>query len=65
MIGYLGAHTNESEHTSPLGVVSQLVIVLWVSGSKPHWFSKLDVLGAHLSTVCLKSWKEKYEFIAP
>lgn len=25
-------------------------------GCKPHWFSKIDVLGAHLSGTGLKSW---------
>lgn len=24
--------------------------------NEPHWFSKLDVLGAHLSSTCLKGW---------
>lgn len=41
---------------STLRTFSQICRVLWVLGSEYRWFSKLDVLGAHLSSVCLKSW---------
>ena len=51
----MGSGMGKSDSESPLRVLSQIAALLWVSGCKPHWFSKLDVLGAHLSGAGLKS----------
>ena len=41
---------------SLLRAVSQITTIMWVSGCEPCWFSKLDVMGGHLSSTCLKNW---------
>lgn len=44
------------EYTCPIWELSQITIVLWVLRMfKPHWLSKLDVLGAGHSSADLKS----------
>lgn len=42
--------------TSPLRTVSYFSISLWVSWMQDPHLSKLDVLGAHLSSAVLKRW---------
>ena len=54
VINCLWSGPSESEYMSPFKSSSQMARILWVSGHKPCWFSKRDILG--LSSACDKSW---------
>lgn len=45
--------------------VSLIVSGLWVVGCELNWFSKLGVLGVHLSSVCLKSCSARCGVLNP
>ena len=47
---------SESKCVSPQRAIFQLATALWPHQHEPQWFLKLDVLGAHLSGVGLRSW---------
>lgn len=60
----LGPGVGKSKCSSPLRVVSQIAIVLWVSGHIPFGFSKLHTLRACLSMYILKVGMPDMAFVS-